>query len=401
MQLQLRLLSLFCSLLLFAIVLPAQDWTQLATLPGVARHHPVTFSLDGFGYVLTGGSDQGRLEDMYRYDPVADEWTQLDDFPGGFRSFAYGVAYEGKAYVGFGNQSVGGSFNGLNDMWRYDPVLDEWEQLADCRCSGRAHPAMVAADGKIFVGLGNDDFGSDRNDWWQYDIASDEWTQKPDFPSTRRHHPFYFDIDGMVYVGFGHHSVDIFNDMYRYDPSTEEWMRMADLPAEGRVAGTQFSFAGKGYLLSGDGDDHSFMNEGEFWEYDPVTDSWQSLPPHPGTSRWAPGSFLIDDKVYFTGGQTDRLERDLWVYSFNSPVQVTDILSESETLYPNPANQAVSLRHSEEVTMVEVYAMDGSKVLHVDAPSSRIDVSSLAGGVYSVRIVRQGKASTASLSIVR
>ena len=31
---------------------------------------------------------------------------------------------------------------------------------------------------------------------------------------------------------------------------------MSQFPSQGRVAGTQFSYQGKGYVLSGDGDNH-------------------------------------------------------------------------------------------------------------------------------------------------
>jgi len=63
------------------------------------------------------------------------------------------------------------------------------------------------------------------------------------------------------------------------------------------VAGTQFSYNGFGYVLSGDGDNHGSMNTGEFWAYDPVTDTWDELPPHPEGSRWAPASFIIDGEL--------------------------------------------------------------------------------------------------------
>ena len=58
----------------------------------------------------------------------------------------------------------------------------------------------------------------------------------------------------------------------------------------------------KGYILSGDGDDHGPLDTGEFWEYDPLNDNWTQLTSHPGGARWAPGSFVIDCDVYLTSG---------------------------------------------------------------------------------------------------
>ena len=86
----------------------------------------------------------------------------------------------------------------------------------------------------------------------------------------------------------------------------DSWLQLADFPSEARVAGTQFSFNGKGYILSGDGDNHGPLSSGEFWCYDPFTDAWNELPSHPGGAIWAPGSFVIDSDVYFDDDYDER-----------------------------------------------------------------------------------------------
>ena len=120
-------LFLFCCTFLFcSYSLQAQTWEQLASHPGEPRNHPVTFSIDGFGYLLTGGTDAdvtgNEDADFYRYDPSADSWEQLLDFPAGPRSYAYGVAYQGKAYVGFGNLG----YDSYKDLWEYNSVTEQW-----------------------------------------------------------------------------------------------------------------------------------------------------------------------------------------------------------------------------------------------------------------------------------
>ncbi|KAL3826360.1 hypothetical protein ACHAXA_003684 [Cyclostephanos tholiformis] len=126
---------------------------------------------------------------------------------------------------------------------------------------------------------------------------------------------------------------------------------------EGRVAGTQFSMAfpppptsrdgvstddlrgSAGFILSGDGDDHDYMPQGEFHAYFPrpagtVTheddDSdassyprWRALPPHPGASRWAPGSFVMrgSARAYFLCGYdryTNEHRSDVWGIDLSS-----------------------------------------------------------------------------------
>ena len=281
----------------------SQDWTFLGYYDGFGRHHPITFSNDRYGYVIAGQNADGvYLSDVFRYDSQEGVWDQLLDFPGGPRGYSYGVSDGTYAYMGFGSNNSGY----LNDWWRYDLINDTWEELANFPYLGRNHPAMMLCDDKIFVGMGSID-SENLGDWWEYDILNNAWIQKTNFSFGDRHHPFYFSINDIPYVGFGHgnyinDNIVIYNDFYKYDINADNWIQLNDFPSEGRVAGTQFSFNGKGYVLSGDGDDHGPLDSGELWEYNPESDTWIQLMSHPGGARWAPGSFVINCNVFLTSG---------------------------------------------------------------------------------------------------
>ena len=296
----------------------AQSWTSLDSYNGDSRHHPITFSDDRYGFVMAGNNSFGEyLDDVHRYDSQTDTWEQLADFPGGPRGYSYAVSDEQFAYVGFG--SYGSDFP--TDWWRYEFANNEWTALANFPSGGRNHPALILADDKIYMGLGSNSMGN-LGDWWQYDITTDSWTEKAEFENGNRHHPFYFGIDGIAYVGFGHGNtingnINVYNDFYKYDASNDSWITLNEFSGEGRVAGTQFSLNGKGYILSGDGDNHGPLDSGEFWEYTPETDSWTSLESHPGGARWALGSFVINCDVYLTSGfnrSTEMYFNDLMKY---------------------------------------------------------------------------------------
>jgi len=286
-------------LLFLSVFAFAQDWNQIASLPANFRtDHSFAFALDGKGYIVAGATSNGFSKSFYTYDPATDEWTQKEDFPGSARGFAIGEVWNGKAYFGFGASGN----NLLNDFWEYDPQTDEWTRLANCACDGRTHPAMVAINGEIYLGLGGTANGND-NDWWVYNIENDVWEERATYPAAPRHHPFQFTDGRYVYVAFGHGNGFISNQMYRYDPTDNTWLEVQRLPAEGRVAGTQMSYDGIGLILSGDGDDHRQMPTGEFWMYQPELDEWTALPPHPGISRWAPASFILNDEMYLINGE--------------------------------------------------------------------------------------------------
>ncbi|MFB1019188.1 MAG: kelch repeat-containing protein [Flavobacteriales bacterium] len=370
---------LFIGLSLACYINYAQDWVQLEDYPGLGRNHPITFSIGTDGYVLAGQNENGSyVNDFYKYDTTTDSWTQLPNFPGYPRGYAYGIEHNGKAYVGFGNSNAF-DIGPLDDLWEYDPLTEAWTELASCPCGGRLHPAMLEAGGKIFVGLGNNDSGN-QDDWWAYDIATDTWAQKADFIAEKRHHPYFFSIDDIAYVGFGH-GASIYNDFYKYEPLTDTWTQVSSIPAQGRVAGTQFAYNGKGYALSGDGENHSYLETGEFWQYTPETDSWLSLPVHPGHSKWAPGCFIVGDVLYFTSGfQYDdgnsETLNDLWRFNLDeiSGIEVVEL----ETLvYPNPTTDKILLSSPVDY---HLFSLKGELVL--EGRGSSIEVSQLSKGVY-------------------
>lgn len=363
----------------------AQEWEEKASLPASlnGRHHPVMFTDNEVAYYLTGAnSTVESSDDFYRYDPVTDTWTQLDDFPGVARGFSIGVQTPTKGYIGFGLAQSGP----LNDLWEFDFETETWTELSPCPCDPRFHPAFLASeDGKLYMGLGGGN--GNKNDWWQYDIATDTWEEKATFPSFVRHHPYQFNIGEYQYVGMGH-GAGIYNDLYRYDSTTDTWEQMADLPAEGRVAGAQFDYNGKGYVLSGDGDDHWFMDEGEFWEYDPEMDSWTQLPSHPGRSRWAPAALVMQGIVYFSSGydyDNDIYINDLLAYQLEEVMSnVNETIDESLlSIFPNPTageltiELDLSIGHLEEILVFDVLGQlldrlsPNNNTIHLNLPTGQ------------------------------
>jgi len=395
---------LFFALLISANVAFTQTWEPVEPLPGGpldARHHPVTFSIDGYGYLLAGAVNGVPSDDFMRYEASTDSWEILPDFPGGARSFSYATSRGSKAYVGFGGAPSGAP---LRDLWEYDSETEEWSQLADCPCNPRYHPAFIQLDDKIYVGMGNNT--SNLDDWWEYDILTDTWSEKDDLPGPPRHHPFYFGIDGIAYVGFGHGddingSVNIFNDFYQFDPATDEWTQLDDFPGEARVAGTQFDYNGKGYVLSGDGDNHSFMEEGEFWEYEPQSDEWTQLTSHPGTSRWAPGNFIIDNYVYFMCGlSSTQLESDMMRFDLEPTVtSVRDIVAETISVYPNPAKSFINIDANlslfSEIRLVNSY---GQSVQRVNR--KQVSLEDLPNGMYYLQFFNTELISTTKIMVI-
>lgn len=332
------------------------------------------------GYLLSGSPDSSAWgsKTFFKYNPVEDSWEQLNDYPGPNRGLGMGTQYEGKAYFGFGNDA---SLSYLNDFWEYDPQTDTFTELPSCGCLPRFHPAIVGHNGKIYVGMGDNDTG-DLDDWWSYDIQTQQWEQKESIPGIR-HHPYFFSIGEYIYVGGGHDS-----NWYQYNPIEDDWSLIVSL--DDRVAGTQFSFNGKGYALSGTSTNHGTFSTGEFWEYDPIADSWTELDPHPGKSKWAPASFSIDDYAYImTGKFDDDDSNSMYRYKFDAPTSTTSLDKEDNNfnVYPNPFLDKLSIDTkliAQNRFYVKVYNATGRIVYNSEKliSANEINLVFLPKGIY-------------------
>jgi len=374
------------------------QWVAKNESPVTQRHHGVTFTVGGSAYLVSGTTIQSNplgTDNFYRYNKEADSWTELDRFPGGARSYAYAGVYNDKAYFGFGTNDNATFYN---DLWEFDPVTEEWTELSNCPCAGRTHPAFVVHNGKIYVGLGGSATG-DRNDWWEYDIETDSWTMRPSLPGPRRHHPFHFSAGGYVYAGFGHQGSNFYADWYRYDTESNTWTQMNDHPGGPRVAGQEFSHNGYGYVISGDGNNHFNLLEGEFWRYEHEDDTWTRMPNHPGGAisdprkgRWAPGSFVLDDHVYFFGGVNRGqgvLFGDMYSFQLETLSSVKEQQISEVSISPNPANDVIFL--GEEISSfselsINIYELSGKLIQSTKTTSNFIPVNDISAGMYIMNI---------------
>jgi N-acetylneuraminic acid mutarotase len=377
------------TLIVLSIQLSAFAQWEQRTDPIFTKDHGIGFELDGFGYVLTGGSNGqvfSATKDFFKYDPNTDSWEQLSDYPGPARGYGIGDTWDGKLYFGFG-QATNGAL--LDDLWEWDPATNTFTELPSCPCAGRVHPAFVAVDGKVYMGTGG--ASGNLDDWWMYDIASQTWAQRTNIPEPR-HHPYQFAIDGSVYVGNGHTS-----SWYKFDALGNTWTAVATLPT--RVAGAQFSYNGKGYALSGADDNHDVFATGEFWEYDPVDDTWLALPPHPGTSRFAPTQFVIDNYIYLLGGyyrmgSTITPETTMWRYQLGpSSVGLEDQgHNRIGSVYPNPSTNEITITLNKEVSEkaeIQLYNLSG-QLLMTSLFGSSLNISELSNGMYLVEVIDEG-----------
>jgi N-acetylneuraminic acid mutarotase len=265
--------------------------------PG-ARHSSVSW-IDQVGdFWLFGGFCNmrgGWMNDLWKYSPVNNQWTWISgDSIGGVRG-VYGVLgipdplnkpggrmqsvswtdNAGNLFL-FGGQGydANGSFNNLNDLWKYDPVTNLWTwmkgsklvngtgsygtrgQFSATNTPGNRIVASAMTDnsGNFWLFGGSGYFGGNVsfNDLWEYKPSINQWAwisgdnfltnvsgiygtlgteAASNKPGSRSGHVSWVDISGNIWLfgGAGYASggsSGYLNDVWRYNPLTDKWAWM-------------------------------------------------------------------------------------------------------------------------------------------------------------------------------
>jgi hypothetical protein len=163
----------------------------------------------------------------------------------------------------------GGAAGYLNDLWRYDPAADTWENLSLRSQSGALAPRELynlSHDGRggLYLFGGTNEYGR-LNDFWRYDIAAGRWTDLTDATGSRavpgRH---YYgqacDAAGNFYVlggwktwSWADQSSGAVDDFWKYDAAAQSWARAEPLVTAGLLPRVPYAMVLMGGRLVGFG----------------------------------------------------------------------------------------------------------------------------------------------------
>lgn len=243
-------------------------------------------------------------------------WLQKANYGGGTTYRAVGCSIGNKGYAGTGVYN--------SDFWEWDQSTNVWTQKADFGGGGRDWATCFAIGNKVYVGTGG---LPDFNDLWEWDQSTNVWAQKASLGAVDsngigvlgRVGAVGFSINGKGYIGTGNNGASFFKDFWEYDPLTDSWTQKANFGGVGRFGAVGFSIGNKGYIGTGsDGNGHVLK---DFWEYDPVSDTWTQMADFGGVGRYSATSFVIGTKVYLGTGlilNSPYCVGDFWSWDQNT-----------------------------------------------------------------------------------
>jgi N-acetylneuraminic acid mutarotase len=244
------------------------------------------------------GADAEGHNDLWEFNPVANEWTWMSGSSSSEGPAVYGVlgapaaantpgarngslSWADKSghlwlFGGFG-LDVHGFFGELNDLWQFDTSSNKWTWIG----GGNAIPAVNQGFPGVYGTLGTPDA---RNT-----------------PGAREDAAVWTDSSGNLWLfgGSGEDGDDVLgllNDLWKFNPSTNEWTWMSGsykayqsgvygtlgMPAAENVPGGRFAAMGwidsNGlvWIFGGEGQDATVRGGllNDLWEFNPSTSKW-------------------------------------------------------------------------------------------------------------------------------
>jgi hypothetical protein len=332
------LVVMMASLVVVATALaqmPTSPWKKGAPFP-VPDEELYGVAANGKLYVI-GGWDDGKAGGVnYEYDPATDKWTKKQPMPRPAHHAALAAA-NGKIYVmgGFVAPSdtalpLGAAWQPIDNAWQYDPATDSWKSLPPVPTK-RGSAVAVEAGGKIYTiggattmeGRVLDDsrgrleskdpfftaFGPSRvlsvNE--VYDPATNKWeTRQP--MSVPRNHAFGAAVNGKIYViggrtGQGFILTATNTDVVEeYDPISDSWNAPRERMPTARSGGVSGTDGRRIYVAGGEVTTQELVGAFRAIEaFDPLTNSWSTLPPMPMPRHGAAGA-VIGNRLYLVSG---------------------------------------------------------------------------------------------------
>jgi N-acetylneuraminic acid mutarotase len=166
------------------------------------------------------------FNDIWAWNNAEAEWLEIPQTnPPPARYAHSAVAWNGKMYVFFGQGSSGNFFE---DMWSYDPNNNIWNEITPegPRPKARASHSAVVIDDAIYV------FGGETEDWtfsnelFKYDPNSNRWEQKAAMPAGGRREHAAAAVAGKMYIFCGEDGENPLDDLWVYVPTENKWTQL-------------------------------------------------------------------------------------------------------------------------------------------------------------------------------
>lgn len=379
------LFSLLFSIFSFAI--HTQNWLQIMDFSGSARDDGTSFKINNVVFCGTG-RDAGFAvtSDFKAFDLNSETWSPIASLPDSVkRQYATSFVFNDEGYLFGGINSTGDFFN---DLWKYSPILDQWNFVSNLPSFGRSGALSFVIGSKAYVVGGKTALSLATNELWEFDLSILQWTQKNDLPMNGIWRGVGFTYDTTAFVGLGKDQNDALNTMfYHYLPTLDQWQSVSGLILTPRYYVCNAQIGDSVYLYGGIDQWGDYTNTFERINIESLT--VDLLNDFPNIGRKGVMAFTSDENFYITTGitQTTRL-KETWVA--RDVVSLEDIRFIEVNVYQVESEIHISSKLNWD--QIEIISMDGrvlkSQNLNLEP---KIEIDGVKSGIYIYHLFHDGK----------
>lgn len=346
---------LFITFLLSSFTSLSQVWSQIEDFSGSPRDDGAGFKLGNAIYYGTGLDNTFTAKrDFYTFNLNTEIWSPAASLPiGKERQYATGANYNSEGYL-FGG--IDGNGNYLNDLWKYDPVLNIWIELATLPSYGRSGMVNFIVNDTLYIVGGKSLLYNSVGEVWSYSFLTGDWIQKNDIGLTEIWRGIGVQIADIGYIGYGKREDGSFNDrLFTYDIPTDSWTENSSLITTGRVYPAYATIDNELYVYGGELDNGAYSNE--FLRFSPVLNTLTTLNPFTSDARRGAYAFGSNEDFYLTAGVTiNNRTNETWKSGYVISLTENDA-EDYDIVITN--HQVLGLESFKNPVNIEIISLDG------------------------------------------
>ncbi len=220
------------------------NWSRIGNFPEQMSTAPVVFALNGKCYCIGNGH-------CWQYDPVTNHWTRKNDPPNYVED---PLVINNRVYLRSPN----------NRLQSYDPIADSYTEKNKLPDFGKTLLGSFVVNSQgYYIG--------ETGQCWKYDALVDSWQQKTSFSlSGSVYNTSSFSLNNHGYI-IGDLNFSTYNEnkpmkLWRYDPFLDQWNQFEeDYPGYGAYYVNTVSL--KGIVYAGLGYNNGDFNATDFWRF--------------------------------------------------------------------------------------------------------------------------------------
>ena len=368
----------------------AQFWQQISDFPSTERDDGIAFTIANKAYCGTGLNQWfSSCNDFYSLDMNTDAWDTIAPMQAGEeRQYACGFSSPDAGFV-FGG--INGSTY-LNDVWKYDPVLNTWEEKTALPAEGRGGSSVFVINNIAYL-IGGRTVSTDAiEEVWAYDLINDVWEHKSNLPFGARWRAAATVCADKGYIIFGKDQSNRFcSELMEYNPSGDNWTQISTFPGTGRTYSALACISDD--LVITTGLDTAETSYNDMWRFDFSASQWQQLNTIPANGRRGGMCFNNGSAIYYTAGIDQSNTRIKQTWKCENPTGISAIkVSDIIKLYPNPTSENITIELSEfktgQLTSYSLCDVTG-KILctgNINKNKILVNLSPYSAGIYFIKV---------------